>query len=110
MRHATQRLMAAAALGLAVGAAAPSNLAGAARAQARRLRSRRERFPSPDQAARRRKDWGREEDIRSASRGWEGRRRQPWRSPGSTPAAAAARGLARARAVPREETSPGGRE
>ena len=40
----------------------------------------------------------------------EGLRRQPWRSQGSTPAAAAARGLALARVVQLEKTSPGWRE
>ena len=51
-----------------------------------------------------------EPDVLSALLDLEGLRRQPWRSQGPTPAAAAARGLALARMVQLEKTSPGWRE
>ncbi len=94
----------------AVVAAALPELAGAAWAKTRRLLSRPESFTFLDQAARRLKDLGLEEDILSALLDLEGLRRQPWRSQGPTPAAAAARGLALARVVQLEKTSPGWRE
>jgi hypothetical protein len=94
----------------AVVAAALPDLAGAAWAKARRLLSRPESFTFLDQAARRLKDLGLEEDMLSALLEMEGLRRQPWRLGGTTPAAAAARGLALARAVQLEKTSPGWRE
>jgi hypothetical protein len=93
----------------AVVAAALPDLAGAAWAKARRLLSRPESFTFLDQAARRLGELGLEEDVLSALLGLEGLRRQPWRSRGSTPAAAAARGLALARVVQLEKTSPGWR-
>jgi hypothetical protein len=94
----------------AVVAAALPDLAGAAWAKTRRLLSRPESFTFLDQAARRLGELGLEEDTLSALLGVEGLRRQPWRSRGPTPAAAAARGLALARVVQLEKTSPGWRE
>jgi hypothetical protein len=94
----------------AVVATALPDLAGAAWAKTRRLLSRRESFTFLDQAARRLKGLGLEEDILSAVLGLEGPRRQPWRSQGPTLAAAAARGQALARVVQLEKTSPGWRE
>src|SRR3954454_11968275 len=78
----------------AVVAAAPPGPGGAAWAKTRRLVSRRESFTFLDQATRRLKDLGLEEGILSTLLELEGLRRQPWRSQGPTPAAAAARGLA----------------
>jgi hypothetical protein len=89
----------------AVAAAVP-HLAGRPWAKVRRLLSRPESFTSLDQAARRLAGLGLEPEVLSASLDLEGLRRQPWRSRGSSPAAAAARGLARARPVQLEKTSP----
>jgi hypothetical protein len=94
----------------AVVAASLPALAGAAWAKTRRLLSRPESFTFLDQAARRLGELGLEEDVLSALLGLEGLRRQPWRSRGTTPAAAAVRGLALARVVQLEKTSPGWRE
>ena len=94
----------------AVVAAALPDLAGAAWAKTRRLLSRPESFTFLDQAARRLGDLGLGPEALSALLGLEGLRRQPWRSQGMTPAAAAARGLALARVVQLEKTSPGWRE
>ena len=94
----------------AVVAAALPHLAGAAWAKARRLLSRPESFTFLDQAARRLAELGLEADVLGALLDLEGLRRQPWRSRGSTPAAAAARGLALARVVQVEKTSPEWRE
>jgi hypothetical protein len=90
--------------------AAMPHLAGPHWAKTRRLLSRPESFTFLDQAARRLKDLGLGEDTLSGLLDLEGLRRQPWRSRGSTPAAAAARGLALARMVQLEKTSPGWRE
>jgi hypothetical protein len=94
----------------AVVQAARPDLAGAAWAKTRRLLSRPESFTFLDQAARRLGELGLEEDTLSALLGVEGLRRQPWRSRGPTPAAAAARGLALARVVQLEKMSPGWRD
>jgi hypothetical protein len=94
----------------AVVRAALPELAGAAWAKTRRLLSRPESFTFLDQAARRLADLGLEEDLLSALLELGGLRRQPWRSQGVTPTAAAARGLALARVVQLEKTSPGWRE
>ena len=94
----------------AVVAAALPDLAGGAWAKTRRLLSRPESFTFLDQAARRLGDLGSEPETLSALLGLEGLRRQPWRSQGTTPAAAAARGLALTRVVQLEKTSPGWRE
>ena len=94
----------------AVVAAAVPYLCGAAWAKTRRLLLRRESFTFLDQAARRLGDLGLEPETLSALLELEGLRRQPWRSQGTTPAAAAARGLALTRVVQLEETSPGWRE
>ena len=92
-----------------VSAALPA-LTGAAWAKTRRLLSRPESFTFLDQAARRLGGLGLEEDVLSALLELEGLRRQPWRSQGPTPAAAAARGLVLARVVQLEKTSPEWRE
>src|SRR5512143_3608975 len=86
--------------------AALPDLGGSAWATVPRLLSRPESFTFLDQAARRLAELGLEVDVLAALLGLEGLRRQPWRSRGSTPAAAAARGLARARAVQLAKTSP----
>ena len=91
-------------------AASLPDLAGAAWAKTRRLLSRSESFTFLDQAARRLGELGPEQDVLSALLEREGLRRQPWRSRGTTPAAAAVRGLALARVVQLEKTSPGWRE
>jgi hypothetical protein len=90
----------------AVVATAMPDLRGAPWAKVRRLLSRPESVTFLDQAARRLADLGLGEDTLSALLDLEGLRRQPWRSQGSTPAAAAARGLALARAVQLEKTCP----
>jgi hypothetical protein len=72
--------------------------------------SRPESFTFLDQAAHRLATLGLEQDVLAALLDLEGLRRQPWRSEGSTPAAAAARGLALARVVQLEKTSPGWRD
>jgi hypothetical protein len=90
----------------AVVAAAIPDRRGAAWAKVRRLLSRSESFTFLDQAARRLADLGLEADTLSALLDLEGLRRQPWRSQGSTPAAAAARGVALARVVQLEKSSP----
>jgi hypothetical protein len=94
----------------AIASAALPELAGTAWAKTRRLLSRPESFTFLDQAARRLGELGLEEDILSALLELEGLRRQPWRLQGATPAAAAARGLALARVVQLEKTSPEWRE
>ena len=94
----------------AVVAAALPDLAGVAWAKTRRLLSRPESLTFLDQATRRLGDLGLGPEALSAPLGLEGLRRQPWRSRGMTPAAAAARGLALARVVQLEKTSPGWRE
>jgi|SRR5215472_1632126 len=90
--------------------AAMPDLAGAPWAKTRRLLSRPETFTFLDQAARRLAALGLEDDVLAALLGLEGLRRQPWRSRGSTPAAAAARGLALARGVQLEKGCPGWRD
>jgi hypothetical protein len=90
----------------AIVAAAMPALSGTTWAKARRLLSRPESFTFLDQAARRLADLGLEPATLSATLELEGLRRQPWRSQGSTPAAAASRGLALARVVQLEKTSP----
>jgi hypothetical protein len=90
----------------AVVRAALPDLGGSAWAKVRRLLSRPESFTFLDQAARRLAELGLEEDVLAALLDLEGLRRQPWRSRGSTPAAAAARGLTLARAVQLAKTSP----
>jgi hypothetical protein len=90
----------------AVVAAAIPDLNGAAWAKVRRLLSRPESFTFLDQAARRLADLGLGEDTLSALLDLEGLRRQPWRSQGSTAAAAATRGMALARGVQLEKTAP----
>jgi hypothetical protein len=94
----------------AVVTAAMPDLVGASWAKVRRLLSRPESFTSLDQAAHRLATLGLEQDVLAALLDLEGLRRQPWRSEGSTPAAAAARGLALARVVQLEKTSPGWRD
>jgi hypothetical protein len=94
----------------AVVAAALPDLAGAAWARTRRLLSRPESFTFLDQAARRLGALGLGEDVLSALLELEGLRRQPWRLQGTTPAAAAARGLALARVVQLQRALPGWRE
>jgi hypothetical protein len=91
----------------AVVTAAMPDLVGASWAKVRRLLSRPESFTFLDQAAHRLATLGLEQDVLAALLDLEGLRRQPWRSEGSTPAAAAARGLALARVVQLEKTSPG---
>jgi hypothetical protein len=91
----------------AVVAAALPDLAGAGWAKARRLLSRPESYTFLDQAARRLAELGLGEEVLSALLELEGLRRQPRRSQGATPAAAAARGLALARMVQLEKMSPG---
>src|SRR4051794_28209371 len=86
--------------------AAMPELIGTAWAKTRRLLSRPESFTFLDQAARRLAALGLEPTTLSALLDLEGLRRQPWRSQGRTPAAAAARGLALARVVQLEKTSP----
>jgi len=90
----------------AVVAAALPELAGTAWAKVRRLLSCPESFTFLDQAARRLAGLGLERDVLAALLEWEGQRRQPWRSRGSTPVAAATRGLALVRAVQLTKTSP----
>jgi hypothetical protein len=90
----------------AVVAAALPDLRGTAWAKVRRLLSRPESFTFLDQAARRLAELGLEETTLSALLDLEGLRRQPWRGQGSTPAAAAVRGVALARVVQLEKTSP----
>jgi hypothetical protein len=90
----------------AVVAAALPDLKGAAWAKVRRLLSRPESFTFLDQAARRLAELGLEEATLSALLDLEGLRRQPWRGQGSTPVAAAVRGVALARVVQLEKTSP----
>ncbi len=90
----------------AIVAAAMPELAGMAWAKTRRLLSRPESFTFLDQAARRLADLGLEPATLSALLDLEGLRRQPWRLQGSTPAAAASRGLALARVGQLEKTSP----
>ena len=90
----------------AVLAASLPDLAGAAWAKTRRLLSRPESFTFLDQAACRLAELGLEPAMLSALLDLEGLRRQPWRLQGSTPAAAASRGLALARVVQLEKTSP----
>jgi hypothetical protein len=94
----------------AVVAAALPHLDGPAWAKTRRLLSRPESFTFLDQVARRLGELGLEADVLAASLDLEALRRQPWRSRGSTPAAAAARGLALARLVLWEKMSPEWRE
>jgi hypothetical protein len=94
----------------AIVAAALPELAGTAWAKTRRLLSRPESFTCLDQAARRLADLGLEPTTLSALLDLEGLRRQPWRSQGSTSAAAASRGLALARVVQLEKTLPGWRD
>ncbi len=94
----------------AVVTAAMPDLVGASWAKVRRLLSRPESFTFLDQAAHRLATLGLEQDVLAALLDLEGLRRQPWRSEGSTPAAAAARGLALARVVQLEKTSPGWRD
>ncbi len=72
--------------------------------------SRPESFTFLDQAAHRLATLGLEEDVLAAVLELEALRRQPWRLQGATPAAAAARGLALARVVQLEKTSPRWRE
>jgi hypothetical protein len=90
----------------AVVRAALPDLGGPAWAKVRRLLGRPESFTFLDQAARRLAELGLEEDVLAALLELEGLRRQPWRSRGATSAAAAARGLALARAVQLAKTSP----
>jgi hypothetical protein len=90
----------------AVVAAAMPDLRGASWAKVRRLLSRPESFTFLDQAARRLAELNLEEDVLAALLDLEGLRRQPWRSQGATPSAAAARGMALARVVQLEKTSP----
>jgi hypothetical protein len=90
----------------AVVAAALPELAGTAWAKTRRLLSRPESFTFLDQAGSRLAELDLPEEILSALLDLEGLRRQPWRLQGSTPAAAAARGLALARVVQLEKTCP----
>jgi hypothetical protein len=90
----------------AVVAAALPEPAGTAWAKTRRLLSRPESFTFLDQAARRLAALGLEPTTLSALLDLEGLRRQPWRLQGPPPAAAAARGLALARVVQLEKTSP----
>ena len=94
----------------AVVATAMPELAGTAWAKVRRLLSRPESFTSLDQAARRLAELGLEPEVLAALLEFEGLRRPPWRSRGSAPAAAAARGLALARAVQLAKTSPAWRD
>jgi hypothetical protein len=94
----------------AVVAAALPDLLGAPWAKVRRLLGRPESFTFLDQATHRLATLGLEEDDLAALLDLEGLRRQPWRSQGSTLAAAAARGLALARAVQLETTCPGWRD
>jgi hypothetical protein len=90
----------------AVVAAALPHLAGPAWSKTRRLLSRPESFTFLDQAARRLAGLGLEADVLAALLDLEALRRQPWRSRGAMPAAAAARGLALARLVQLEKTAP----
>jgi hypothetical protein len=94
----------------AVVAAAIPELRGTAWAKVRRLLSRPESFTFLDQAARRLAALNLAADVLAALLDLEGLRRRPWRSQGSTPAAAAARGVAPARAVQLEKTCPGWRD
>ena len=94
----------------AVVRAALPELGGSARAKVRRLLSRPESFPFLDQAARRPAELGLQGDVPAASLESEGLRRRPRRSRGSTPSAAAARGLAPTRAVPLAKASPAWRD
>ena len=94
----------------AVVTAARPDLVGASWAKVRRLLSRPESFTFLDQAAHRLATLGLEQDVLAALLDLEGLRRQPWRLQGPTPAAAAARGLALARVVQLEKTSPGWRD
>jgi hypothetical protein len=94
----------------AVVAASLPDLTGVAWAKTRRLLSRPESFTFLDQAVRRLAALNLEEDVLSALLELEGLRRQQWRSQGSMPAASAARGLALARVVQLEKTSPEWRE
>jgi hypothetical protein len=94
----------------AVVQAAMAELVGTAWAKTRRLLSCPESFTFLDQAARRLADLDLGEEILSALLDLEGLRRQPWRLQGATPAAATARGLALARVVQWEKTSPEWRE
>jgi hypothetical protein len=94
----------------AVVQAAMPDLVGQSWAKVRRLLSRPESFTFLDQVTHRLATLGLEQDVLAALLDLEGLRRQPWRSQGSTPAAAAARGLALARVVQLEKTSPGWRD
>jgi hypothetical protein len=89
----------------AVAAAVP-DLAGTAWAKVRRLLGRPESFTFLDQAADRLAELGLGEDTLAALLDLEGLRRQPWRSWGSTPAAAATRAWALVRTLQLEKTSP----
>jgi hypothetical protein len=90
----------------AIVAAAMPELAGTAWAKTRRLLSWPESFTFLDQAACRLAELSLEPAMLSALLDMEGLRRQPWRLQGSTPAAAASRGLALARVAQLEKTSP----
>jgi|1186.fasta_scaffold36868_2 hypothetical protein len=90
--------------------AALPELVGSSWAKTRRLLSRPESFTFLGQAACRLAELGLGEDALSALLDLEGQRRQPWRLRGSTPAAAATRGLALVRAVQLAKTSPGWRD
>jgi hypothetical protein len=94
----------------AVVAAAVPHLAGPAWAKVRRLLSRPGSFTFLDQAACRLAGLGLEQDVLAALLALEGVRRQPWRSKGPTPTAAATRGLVLARTVQLEKGVPGWRE
>ena len=86
-------------------AAAVPDLAGTTWAKVRRLLGRRESFTFLDQAADRLAALGLGDAALSALLDLEGLKRQPWRSRGPTPAAAATRAWALARTVQLEKTS-----
>jgi len=91
-------------------AAALPHLAGPPWAKVRRLLNRPESFTFLDQVASRLAALGLDEDVLSALLDLECLRRRPWRREGSTPAAAAARGLVLARTVQLEQSDPAWRE
>jgi hypothetical protein len=94
----------------AVVAAALPHLSGPAWAKTRRLLQRRESFTFLDQADQRLTGLGLDPEVLSALLDLEGLHRQPWRLSGTTPAAAATRAWALARAVQLEKMRPNGRD